>query len=202
MASMPDFSLEHEANADGYAVVCGVDEAGRGPLAGPVVAAAVIFPKGYFIKGLRDSKKLSPSKRDFMYDAIVESGASYAVGIVEPDEIDMINILNATLLAMKKAVTSLDRTPDYIIVDGINEVPIDIPQMPITGGDDKSISIAAASVIAKVTRDRMMCDFEKIYPQFSFSRHKGYGTKFHYEELSIHGPTPIHRKTFLKNTPR
>ncbi len=191
-------SFERELHSKGVRQVAGVDEVGRGPLAGPVVAAAVILPEGIHIEGLRDSKKLTPKKRDKFYEEILNVAISYEIGLVEPDEIDRINILKASIRAMEIAVNSLDVNPDYILIDGINEIEHYLPQKAIKGGDDLSQSIAAASVVAKVIRDRMMCEFEKTYPNFTFSVHKGYGTKAHYDEISRHGLTPIHRRSFLK----
>ncbi|MBT3181326.1 MAG: ribonuclease HII [Deltaproteobacteria bacterium] len=191
-------SFERELYSKGIRSVAGVDEVGRGPLAGPVVAAAVILPEGLYLEGLRDSKKLTAKKRDRFYDDILNVAISYAVALVEPEEIDRINILKASLLAMKNAVCKLKTNPEYILIDGINEIEHHLPQKTITGGDDLSQSIAAASVVAKVTRDRMMCEFENIYPQFTFSAHKGYGTRAHYSEISRYGLTPLHRRSFLK----
>lgn len=191
-------SFENNLYSKNISLIAGVDEAGRGPLAGPVVAAAVILPRGTVLPGLRDSKKLSPRRRDFFYDEIMRVAIAHGVGIVGPGEIDRINILRASLLAMRIAVEGLPVGPEYLLIDGNFEIDAKVPQMAITGGDDRSQSIAAASVVAKVTRDRMMCDFERLHPNFRFSSHKGYGTPRHYEELSIHGPTPIHRRTFIK----
>jgi len=198
----PSANLHHFENAlysNGIRLIAGIDEAGRGPLAGPVVAAAVILPRDCHLEGLRDSKKLTPKRRDHFYDEIFKVALAYGVGVIEPDEIDSINILRASLKAMKIAVEGLKVLPEYLLIDGMQRIDHYIPQFPIKGGDDRSHSIAAASVIAKVTRDRMMCEMERRYPGFSFSKHKGYGTKMHYEEIAKYGPLAIHRRTFLKN---
>lgn len=184
--------------SDGVSSIAGVDEAGRGPLAGPVVASAVILPADVQIEGLRDSKKLTPKKREVLFEKIMESSISWGVGVVSPAEIDEMNILRASLKAMDIAVSGLLVSPELLLVDGPFEIAQKIPQRAIKKGDDLSLSIAAASVIAKVTRDRMMCDLEKVYPNFSFSVHKGYGTKLHFRELREFGPTPVHRRSFLK----
>jgi len=176
--------------------IAGVDEAGRGPLAGPVVAASVILPKDLKIPGLKDSKQLTEKQRDGFYEIIKEKALAFAVGIVEPWEIDRINILKASLKAMQISVSKLKVKPSLLFIDGPYAIESRLPQKTLKKGDARSITIAAASVIAKVTRDRMMIDFERRYPNFSFSVHKGYGTELHLKELKKHGPTPIHRMTF------
>lgn len=176
--------------------LAGADEAGRGPLAGPVVAAAVILPKDCIIEGINDSKKLSAKKRDQLYDAIT-SQAMWAVGIVDVDVIEEINILNAARLAFKKAVSSLPVKPDYLCADYITGLDLDIPHEAIIKGDAKVYSIAAASIVAKVTRDRIIDEYDSVYPEYGFAKHKGYGTKQHRDALLEHGPCPIHRLSFL-----
>lgn len=189
---------ENELIANGYRLVCGTDEAGRGPLAGPVFAAAVILPEGTVINGINDSKKLSPQKREALYEIIKEKAISYAFTAISEKIIDEINILNATMLAMKTAVEKLSPLPDYVLVDG-NKLPeLSCPSEAIVKGDSKSISIAAASIVAKVERDRYITKSAEIYPEYGFDRHKGYGTKAHTEAILKYGPSPIHRKTFLK----
>lgn len=192
--------LEYEniAYADGYEIVCGVDEAGRGPLAGPVYAAAVILPKGHIIEGVNDSKKLSEKKRDELFDKVIDECAAYSVGIATEQEIDEINILQATFLAMRRAVEGLNVKPDIALIDGNKTPGLDIEQRAIVKGDGKSANIAAASIIAKVSRDRYMLEMAAKYPEYQFEKHKGYGTKLHYEMLEKYGVSPIHRKTFLK----
>ena len=189
---------ENEAKAKGYNVICGVDEAGRGPLAGPVFAAAVILPDGHIIEGVNDSKKLSEKKREMLFDRIIEECVCYAIGTASEKEIDEINILQATYLAMKRAVEGLEIKPDYVLIDGNRMPPLDIPAETIVKGDGKSASIAAASIIAKVSRDRYMLELAEKYPQYEFEKHKGYGTKLHYEKIAEHGISDIHRKSFLK----
>lgn len=183
----------------GVELIAGVDEVGRGPLAGPVVAAAVILPKGCLINGINDSKKLSESKREKLYHIISEKALSIGVGIVDSETIDQINILNATYKAMQLALRELMHTPEAILVDAVTIPDITIPQKPIIKGDAKSISIAAASIIAKVTRDRMMKDFHQRHPQYGFDQNKGYGTAVHIEAIKNHGLLPIHRRSFTKN---
>ncbi|MDE5604251.1 MAG: ribonuclease HII [Eubacterium sp.] len=189
---------ENEAKSKGYNIICGVDEAGRGPLAGPVFAAAVILPDGHIIEGVNDSKKLSEKKRDLLYDKIIEECVCYAVGIATEQEIDEINILQATFLAMKRAVDSLEIKPDLALVDGNRVPPLDADVETIVKGDGKSASIAAASIIAKVSRDRYMLKLAEQYPQYEFERHKGYPTKLHYEKINEYGISDVHRKSFLK----
>lgn len=195
-----DYFYENNAVLNGYKNICGIDEAGRGPLAGPVYAAAVILPLDLEIEGLNDSKKLSEKKREQLFDVICEKAIAYSVGIATEKEIDEINILNATFLAMKRAVEGLSIKPDYALVDG-NRYPNiseSIKEEVVVKGDAKSMSIAAASVLAKVSRDRFMLEMSEQYPQYDFEKHKGYGTKLHYERLAEFGPSPIHRMTFLK----
>ena len=190
------FFYERDLSHKGYASIAGIDEAGRGPLAGPVVAAAVILPEGLQMPGVTDSKKLTALKREVLFDVVMEKAIATGVGIAEPEEIDRINILQATLKAMLRAVDKLKTSPDYLIIDGINTLEIDIPQQAIKKGDSLSLSIAAASIIAKVTRDRMMLEYDKQYPSYGFASHKGYGSKLHREAIADIGPCPIHRKTF------
>lgn len=188
--------IENSLHSQGINSIAGVDEAGRGCLAGPVVAAAVVLPAGCEIPGLKDSKQLSARQRDRMFDAIHSKASAIGVGVVGPKEIDRINILKATFKAMRDAVDSLQAKPDYLLIDGPFGIEHSLPQRAIKRGDARSISIAAASVVAKVTRDRMMHELGKKYPRFKFSIHKGYGTSLHLDELKRHGPTPIHRMTF------
>ncbi len=182
-----------------YHHICGVDEAGRGPLAGPVVAGAVILPRDTEILYLNDSKKLSAKRREALYDEIREKAVSVGVGIIGPERIDEINILNATYEAMRLAIADLKVKPDILLNDAVTIPGIETEQVPIVKGDAKSISIAAASIIAKVTRDRMMAEYDRSMPGYEFGRHKGYGTKMHIESLKRLGPCPIHRRTFIKN---
>lgn len=191
-------AFENEAYLKNHTLICGIDEAGRGPLAGPVVASAVILPQNIFIENLNDSKKLTPQTRDKLYDEITNNAIAWAVGVVDEKTIDEKNILNATRIAMKMAVTNLSRVPDLLLIDA-EKIDMDIPQMKIIKGDELSISIAAASVIAKVTRDRMIDKFDIQFPQYGFSKHKGYGTKDHIEAIKKFGICPIHRVTFTKN---
>ncbi|NIS09833.1 MAG: ribonuclease HII [Candidatus Dadabacteria bacterium] len=177
-------------------LVAGIDEAGRGPLAGPVVAAAVMLPIETQIPGINDSKKLSQKKREDLFGIIKEKSLSFALGIVEPDEIDRINILNATLKAMKLAVIKLTPSPNALLIDGINKININLTQQTITKGDSKCLSIACASILAKVTRDKIMEEYDKIYSEYKFRKHKGYPTKEHLELIKQHGACKIHRKTF------
>ncbi len=181
----------------GYYHIAGTDEAGRGPLAGPVVAAAVIIPQGVTIAGLNDSKKLTKNQREKLFEKIAASDAICSVGVIDNETIDRINILRASLLAMNKAISSLEVNPDFILVDGSFTIPnITIPQMAIIGGDAICDSISAASIIAKVTRDKIMDRYQEIYPDYSFANHRGYPTKRHLDELINFGPTEIHRKSF------
>ncbi len=195
---MLDFSYEIEAHENGYNVVCGVDEAGRGPLAGPVFAAAVILPENYSHEILNDSKKLSEKKRDLVYDDIVRDALCWSVGIADEKEIDEINILNATFLAMKRAVDGLKIKPDLAYIDGNQYPKTGVKEITIVKGDSKCMSVAAASIIAKVSRDRFMLEIAEKYPEYQFSKHKGYGTKLHYEMIEKYGVSPVHRRTFLK----
>ena len=192
---------EDQARQNGYRFVCGVDEAGRGPLAGPVCAAAVILPPGHIIEGVNDSKKLSEKKREMLFDKIKEESLSYSIAMASEKEIDEMNILQATYLAMRRAVEGLSVPADYAMIDGNRIPPLSVPAECIIKGDGKSMSIAAASILAKVTRDRYMLELAKEYPQYQFARHKGYGTKLHYEMLEAYGPAPCHRRTFLKKLP-
>lgn len=190
------WSYEEKAASRGFLSIAGVDEAGRGPLAGPVVSAAVILPKAFPQEGINDSKKLTPKKRDYLYDIIFEKALAVGVGLAEPDEIDRINILQASLLSMDRAVRDLGMTPDYLLIDGIFTISYDVPQEAIKKGDSLSISIAAASIVAKVTRDRIMDSYDKLYPDYGFAGHKGYPTKSHKEAVARFGVSPIHRKSF------
>ena len=189
---------EREAFAGGVKLVCGVDEAGRGPLAGPVCAAAVILPPGIGIPGLNDSKKLTDKKRRELYDVITAQAVSYGIAFASEQEIDEINILQATFLAMQRAMEKLDPAPELALIDGNRAKDFGLPVRTIVGGDGLSASIAAASILAKVTRDRLMEEYDAQYPQYGFAVHKGYGTKRHYEALHAFGPCPIHRQSFLK----
>lgn len=190
--------FEKEALAKGYKAVCGVDEAGRGPLAGPVCAAAVILPEGVIIDGVNDSKKLSEKKRESLFDVIREQALSYSIAYATVDEIEEINILNATMLAMRRAIDGLDIKADYAMIDGNKIPPIDIDAECIVKGDAKSMSIACASILAKVSRDRLLYKYAEEYPMYGFDKHKGYGTKVHREAILKYGPCPYHRKSFLK----
>ncbi|MGN0531676.1 MAG: ribonuclease HII [Eubacterium sp.] len=190
--------FENNATAKGYTAVCGVDEAGRGPLAGPVYAAAVILPEGKIIKGVNDSKKLSEKKREALFDVIKTEALDYCIATATPEEIDEYNILNATYLAMRRAVEGLSYSADYALIDGNRMPKLSIPGETIVKGDARSASIAAASILAKVARDRFMLKMAEMYPQYQFEKHKGYGTKLHYEMLDQYGPSPIHRQSFLK----
>lgn len=190
------WTFERRARARGFLAVAGVDEAGRGPLAGPVVSAAVILPPDFPVDGVTDSKKLDEKRREKLFDEIHRHALAAAVGLVDVDEIDRINILQAALKSMAMAVDSLSRAADYLLVDGNRPVPHGCPQETVVGGDGLSISIAAASIVAKVTRDRMMAEYDERYPDYGFARHKGYGTAFHREAIRRFGPCPIHRRTF------
>ncbi len=196
---MVNFEIEKEYISDGFSCICGVDEAGRGPLAGPVCAAAVILPVGVVIPGLDDSKKLTEKKREALYDVIKETAVSYGIAFASENEIDEMNILNATFLAMKRAVEKLGVKPDLALIDGNQKPHTGINEVTVIKGDGKSMSIAAASVLTKVTRDRYMLELDKKYPQYEFKKHKGYGTKLHYEKILEYGISDVHRKTFLKN---
>ena len=192
-------SYEKKYELQGRKLICGVDEAGRGPLAGPVCAAAVIMPSGLMIEGVNDSKKLTPKKRETLYQIILEKCIDYSVSLVCAEKIDEINILNATHLAMKNAVDSLKQKPDMVLVDGNSLPKWDVDSVSIVKGDALSHSIACASILAKVSRDKFMIEQAEKYPSYGFERHKGYGTKAHIEALKKYGPCEIHRKTFLKN---
>lgn len=195
---MVDYSIENEYREKGFNIICGVDEAGRGPLAGPVYAAAVILPSDCVIEGLNDSKKLTEKKREALFDEIKEKALAYGIASADEKEIDEINILNATFLAMKRAIASLSVRPDLALIDGNQKPHTDIEEVTVIKGDAKSMSIAAASVLAKVSRDRFMLEMAEKYPQYEFERHKGYGTKLHYEKIAQYGVCDIHRRTFLK----
>ena len=195
---MVDYSIENEYREKGFNIICGVDEAGRGPLAGPVYAAAVILPSDCVIEGLNDSKKLTEKKREAIFDEIKEKALAYGIASADEKEIDEINILNATFLAMKRAIASLSVRPDLALIDGNQKPHTDIEEVTVIKGDAKSMSIAAASVLAKVSRDRFMLEMAEKYPQYEFARHKGYGTKLHYEKIAQYGVCDIHRRTFLK----
>lgn len=180
-----------------FSYICGIDEAGRGPLAGPVVAAACILPKDAQILFLNDSKKLTDKRRDALFDEIKEKAISYGIGIVDEKVIDEINILQATYLAMRDAISQLDPKPEILLNDAVKIPDVDIRQVPIVKGDAKSVSIAAASILAKVTRDRIMIEYDKKYPEYGFAKHKGYGTKAHIDMIKEIGPSDIHRRTFI-----
>lgn len=196
---MVDYEIEKEYTEKGFRLICGIDEAGRGPLAGPVCAAAVILPIGTEIEGLNDSKKLSEKKREMLFPMIIENATAYGIGFASEQEIDEINILNATFLAMSRAVEALGISPDLLLIDGNQKPKIGVgEEVTVIKGDAKSVSVAAASVLAKVSRDRYMLEKSQEYPQYAFEKHKGYGTKLHYEKIAEYGVSPIHRKTFLK----
>ena len=192
-----DAMKEFERRYQDYAFLCGIDEAGRGPLAGPVTAGAVILPKDCTILYLNDSKKLSPGRRQELFSEIKEKAAAYHVAFASPGRIDEINILQATYEAMREAVRGLSIVPDLLLNDAVTIPELAIRQIPIVKGDAKSISIGAASIVAKVTRDRLMVQYDEVYPEYGFARHKGYGTAAHIEALKKFGATPIHRKTFI-----
>lgn len=190
---------ENQCRQNGYKLIAGIDEVGRGPLAGPVVTASVILRENDLIEGINDSKKLSAAKRESLYDIILNRAVAYAFGVVSSEEIDSINILQATYKAMRQALSSLSIKPDFVLADAVTIPGIDIKQQGIIKGDAKSISIGAASIIAKVYRDRMMDEYAKIYPEYGFEQNKGYGSQSHIEAIKKFGPCPIHRKTFIKN---
>lgn len=194
---MLDLSFEEQFKVGGVKLVCGTDEAGRGPLAGPVVAGACILPEGLVIDGLDDSKKLSEKKREKLYSEITEKALAWSVALATPEEIDEINILQASLLAMRRAIDSLCVRPDFVLVDGNVNKGFQLPAKAVVGGDGICQSIAAASVLAKVTRDRMCIELDKKYPQYGFAKHKGYPTKAHKQAVFEYGPCPEHRKSFL-----
>lgn len=189
-------AFEKQAMLNGYKIIAGVDEAGRGPLAGPVVSAAVVLPEAFDIPGINDSKKLSEKKRDALFPVIQAHAIAFGIGVADHEEIDRINILQASLLSMKRAVEALQLTPDYLLIDGKFKIDSTIDQRPVIKGDALSRSIAAASIIAKVTRDRIMADLDAQYPQYGLKRHKGYPTKAHKEAILTHGPSPVHRRSF------
>ena len=195
---MPTYEFEKAKYDEGYTAVCGVDEAGRGPLCGPVVAAAVILPIGIVIDGLDDSKKLTEKKREKLYDQIIENAIAYGIAEASPEEIDELNILNASQLAMRRAVDKLSVKADFALIDGNCSRGFLIPTETIVKGDAKSYSIAAASILAKVTRDRGCIELDKAYPVYNIAKHKGYPTKEHMDAVRLHGPAPIYRKSFLK----
>ena len=194
--------LEFERKyGDEFSCICGIDEAGRGPFAGPVVAGAVILPKGLTIEGLNDSKQVSAKKRDELFDEIKEKAVAYGIGVSSPGRIDEINILQATYEAMRAAIKQMSETksPDILLVDAVHIPEVQTKQVGIIKGDAKSVSIAAASILAKVTRDRFMIQMDEMYPMYGFASHKGYGSKAHIEAIKKYGPSPIHRETFIKN---
>ena len=196
---MPDYSIEQELKAQGFTCICGVDEAGRGPLCGPVFAAACILPDGLYIEGLNDSKKLTEKKREKLFDIIKKEAVAYSIASADVEEINEMNILEADLLAMRRAIDGLGVKADFAIIDGNIARDFPIPARAVVKGDSKSMSIAAASVLAKVARDRLCLELDRKYPQYGIAKHKGYGTKEHTELLKQYGPSPIHRLSFLKN---
>lgn len=198
MSEINLWEIENSLYAEGYKMICGVDEAGRGPLAGPVCAAAVILPKGLELPGLNDSKKLTDKKRRELFPIIKEQAIAYGIGLASHEEIDEINILQATYLAMERAIAQLEGKADYALIDGNRAKDFGLPVRTVVKGDSLSASIAAASVLAKVTRDDIMLEMAEKYPQYGFEVHKGYGTKAHYEALREHGHSSIHRLSFLK----
>ena len=192
------WELENELYAQGYSLLCGVDEAGRGPLAGPVCAAAVILPVGLEIPGLNDSKKLSEKQREALFEPIKAAAKAYGIAFATVEEIENLNILNATFLAMNRSISQLFPQPDLALIDGNRNTGITVPSRCVVKGDSRCADIAAASVLAKVSRDRYMLEMAEKYPEYGFDRHKGYGTKLHYEAIRQYGPCPIHRLSFLK----
>lgn len=195
---MPNFDIENELYAQGYSAVCGTDEAGRGPLCGPVVAAAVILPRDIEIDGLNDSKKLTEKKRERLYGEIIEKAIAYGIAEASPEEIDEINILNASQLAMRRAVEKLGVAADFVLIDGNCSRGFTVPTRTVVKGDSISASIAAASILAKVTRDRGCIELDRLYPEYGIAKHKGYPTKDHMDAVREFGPSPIHRRSFLK----
>lgn len=195
---MPDFEFEKIYRQKGYRFICGIDEAGRGPLSGPVVAGACILPDDIVIPGLNDSKKITEKKRELLYDVIINSAISYGIGMASPQEIDELNILNATMLAMHRALEKLNPKADFALIDGNIARGFDIPTKTIIKGDSVSASISAASILAKVTRDRLCLEDAIKYPEYNFAKHKGYSTKEHMDAVRKYGPSEIHRKSFLK----
>ena len=198
MSEVNMWEIENSLYSNGFKIICGVDEAGRGPLAGPVCAAAVILPKGLVIPGLTDSKKLTDKKRRELFPIIKEQAIAYGIGLASHEEIDEINILQATYLAMERALAQLTVKPDIAMIDGNRAKDFGLPVRTVVKGDSLSMNIAAASILAKVTRDDLLVEMAEKYPEYSFEVHKGYGTKAHYEALRQHGASAIHRKTFLK----
>lgn len=192
------WELENEIYAEGFSLICGVDEAGRGPLAGPVYAAAVILPRDAAIEGLNDSKKLTEKKREALFDVITERALTYGIASASVEEIEKLNILNATFLAMNRAIDKLDPIPELALIDGNRSTGIAMPSRCVVKGDSRCADIAAASILAKVSRDRYMLTLAEKYPQYHFEQHKGYGTKLHYEALKEYGPSPEHRPSFLR----
>lgn len=192
------WELENRLYDQGYQSICGVDEAGAGPLAGPVYAAAVILPRGLTLPYLNDSKKVTPRRREILFDQIREQAVAYAIAWADEKEIDAINILNARMLAMDRAIKKLNPAADFALIDGNRNQGIELQNEMVVHGDARSASIAAASILAKVSRDRFMVELAEQYPQYAFEKHKGYPTKLHYERLRQYGPSPVHRKTFLK----
>ena len=195
---MLEYKIESELTEAGYQAVCGVDEAGRGPLCGPVVAAACILPQGLVIEGLNDSKKLTAKKREALFDFICENAIAYCIAEASVEEIDRLNILEADLLAMRRAIDGLSTKADFALIDGNVARDFQVPARAVVHGDAISPSIAAASILAKVTRDRQCADLDAAYPQYGIAKHKGYGTKAHMEALRKYGPSPIHRKQFIR----
>ncbi|MBR6506542.1 MAG: ribonuclease HII [Clostridia bacterium] len=193
-----NWDIENQVKNEGYSIICGCDEAGRGPLAGPVFAAAVILPHGIEISGLNDSKKLTEKQRDKLFDEIISLAVDYAIASASVEEIEKINILNASMLAMKRAIESLKTRPEYALIDGNIARGFEIDARPVIKGDALSPSIAAASILAKVSRDRHCMEMDKEYPEYGFAKHKGYATKDHREAILKHGASPVHRKSFLK----
>ena len=195
---MLEFTIENELRAKGFTAICGVDEAGRGPLCGPVVAAACILPEGYIPEGINDSKKLTEKKREKLFDIICENAVAYCIAEASVEEIDRLNILEADLLAMRRAIEGLSLRADYALIDGNIARDFPIPAKAVIHGDAISPSIAAASILAKVTRDRLCLALDREYPQYGIAKHKGYGTKMHMDALRQYGPSPIHRKQFIR----
>lgn len=200
--TLPSWEMEEAAFEQGYALVCGCDEAGAGPLAGPVYAGAVILPRGLELPWLNDSKQVTPKRRDLLFDRIKEEAVAWAAASVSPEEIDATDILSARVKAMQLAIDALPVQPDYALIDGNRDkgkhFALVTPHETVVKGDSRSASIAAASIVAKVSRDRVMEELAEKYPQYRFERHKGYGTKLHYEMLEKYGPSPVHRRSFLK----
>lgn len=194
-----DAMKQFERQYNDYTYICGIDEVGRGPFAGPVIAAAVILPKDFDILYINDSKKLTEKKREELFDEIIKNAVAYGIGSVPPEQIDEMNILQATYKAMQLAISNMKVEPDILLIDAVTIPDISIPQVPIIKGDEKSISIAAASIVAKVTRDRLMIAYDKIFPGYGFADNKGYGSKQHIDAIKKLGPSPIHRRSFIHN---